>query len=111
MSQEGNEIKIKYTYKKAEDYKQYFVNGVYGGRTPQGEVLCNFYFEHSILPDEEEVVFRNGQPVQENLDLSNIKFQRDFKVSVLMSPQQAKNIGDWLSKLGDGGVKPEEPKQ
>ncbi len=54
MSQVENEIKIKYTYKQSDDYKQYFVNGVYGGPTPHGELLCTFFFEHSTLPEKKK---------------------------------------------------------
>lgn len=109
MGQEMTEGKIKYIYKTPEDLKQYFVNGVYGGRTPQGDVLCTFYFEHSILPQEDEIVFRDGKPMLSELDLSSITLQRDFKVGIIMSPNQAKNIGEWMIKLGEGNTKPAEP--
>ncbi len=110
MGEEAKEVKIKYLYNTPEDLKQYFVNGVYGGRTPQGDIVCTFYFEHSLLPEEDEMVFRGGKPVLEASNLSNLRLQRDFKVGLIMSPDQAKNIGMWMIKLVDGDFKPTESK-
>lgn len=101
-SQELSEVKVKYIYVTPDDLKRHFVNGVYGGRTPQGDILCTFFFEHGILPEEENVVFKNGGKEQSLPDASNIQLQRDFEVSIIMSPLQAKTIGEWIVKSAEG---------
>lgn len=111
MSQNPSEIKVNYIYKKKDDLKRHFVNGIYGGRTTQGEILCTFYFEHAVLPDEEVIIVKEGEIVQKDLDSSNLRIERDFEVSIIMSPLQAKNIGEWLVKLTEGNSKSEEPKK
>jgi hypothetical protein len=102
VSQEPSEVNVKYHYVIPDDLTRHFVNGVYGGRTPQGDILCTFFFEHGILPKEENVVFKNGEKEQRPPDVSNIELQRDFEVSIIMSPLQAKTIGEWIIKSAEG---------
>lgn len=43
------QITFKYIF--ADDYNPLFANGVYGGVTPSGEIVMNFYLERHALPD------------------------------------------------------------
>lgn len=102
MSEEPKEVRVKYNYVIPDDLKRHYVNGVYGGRTPQGDIFCTFFFEHGILPKEEDLVFRNGEKERTPPDVSNIELQRDFEVGIIMSPLQAKTIGEWIIKSAEG---------
>ncbi len=46
--------------------------------------------------------------VQKDQTLSNLELQRDFAVSLVMSPQRAVSMGNWLSNLGEKIVKGEK---
>jgi len=44
----SDNIRFKYVF--AEDYNPKYVNGAYGGVSPSGEIVVNFYFERHPLP-------------------------------------------------------------
>lgn len=35
---------VRFVFRKAADYKLYYSNGAYGGLTPHGDIICNFFF-------------------------------------------------------------------
>ncbi len=52
-------VHVKFTFQRPDDYKMYFVNGAYGGLTPHGDLICNFFFEYKTLPESEEAIATN----------------------------------------------------
>lgn len=89
-----NPEKIKFIYKKSDGHNTYFSNGAIGSISPLGEFEFNFYFEHRELPKDEVFDIEGSQPEEEiATDLTII---RDLQVGIIMTPQQAENLGDWL---------------
>jgi len=88
--------KIKFIYKKSEEYKTFFSNGALGAITPRGDFEFNLFFEHRELP-KEEVVDVEGNPLQHEDDNTiELIVIRDLKVGIIMTPQQAEILGNWL---------------
>jgi hypothetical protein len=88
--------KVKFVFKKSEGYQTHYVNGAFGGITPRGDVLCHLFFEHRDLPAEEEMTFEEGELKPQEKDLADIEIIRDLKVGIIMTPEQAENLANWL---------------
>jgi hypothetical protein len=88
--------KVKFIFKKSDDYNLHFVNGLFGGFTAQGELVINFFFESRVVPDEQEGKIEgttiNYIPVSTPMD-----FIREMKCGIIMTPQQAYTLRDWLN--------------
>jgi hypothetical protein len=93
--------KVKFVYKKAGDYKQCFVNGAYGGFSPRGDFVCDFFFEFKEFPTEQE---GNINPETNQLDIDPTpnpeitEIIREVRLGIVMSPQQMIHLRDWLDK-------------
>jgi hypothetical protein len=93
--------KVKFIYKRAEDYKQYFVNGAYGGFSPRGDFVCDFFFEFKEFPIEQE---GNINPETNQIDIIPVpiidtpEIVREVRLGIVMSPQQLMHLRDWLDK-------------
>ena len=89
--------KVKFVFKKSEEYQIHYVNGAFGGITPRGDVLYHLFFEHRGLPIEEEMTIGEDKKLKpQEKDLADIEIIRDLKVGIIMSPEQAENLANWL---------------
>lgn len=56
-------IKFKYIFK--DDYNPKYVNGAFGGISPQGEIVLNFYLERVALPRSQTYSVKEGMVLSE----------------------------------------------
>jgi len=100
--QERIPINAKFIYNKPADYNTPYVNGVIGGTTPRGEIILNFFFEYSDVPKEEEDELINGRLVPKKFVTDAPReVQRDIKACIIMSPEHAKGIAEFINDLAD----------
>ncbi|KAF5416462.1 MAG: hypothetical protein C5S48_02780 [Candidatus Methanogaster sp.] len=88
--------KVKFVFKKSEEYQIHYVNGAFGGITPRGDVLYHLFFEYRDLPGEEELALEEGKLKPQEKDLPDLEIIRDLKVGIIMTPEQAENLANWL---------------
>lgn len=98
--------KISIELKKSDDYKILPATGVYGGGTPQGEILCNFFVEHNKIPDglKIEIDPKSGNLVSESsiyTTQERVDTTRELQVGLLIRPDIARSIGEWLIRKAD----------
>lgn len=95
--------KLKVKYKYEEDYNPIYANGAYGGITPLGEIVINFYLERMPLPIEhiEEITVVNNQvsktlssTIPEDLNSTVIRY---VSGGVVLSLQSAIEVHNWLA--------------
>jgi len=87
---------IKFVYIKPEKYEVCYVNGAYGGLTPRGDLLCNFFFESRRLPKEEVAEINDGKLLTTETDVPENEVLRELKFGVIMTTKEAKNLADWI---------------
>lgn len=78
---------------KDKDYKIIPVSGVWGGLTPHGLVTCELFMEKLALP-ERVVVDETGKELSRHPDKQYVT--REIMVGLVMRPEIARSIGEWL---------------
>lgn len=97
MSEEKEPIKfVKFAYKESEECRTYFVNGVMGRISPQGDFEFSLFFEHADIPIEQKMKIEEGKLVEINEGRDTITVRRDIKTNIIMAPAQAEILGNWL---------------
>lgn len=86
-------VSIKYT--ESKDYKRVSATGVVGATTPQGFIQAELYLEIPDLPDSFELeINEEGDVVKETHEVKS--FTREKQVGLLLRPDMAIAIGQWL---------------
>ncbi|MDD2229369.1 MAG: hypothetical protein PHY48_08160 [Candidatus Cloacimonetes bacterium] len=88
--------KIEFKYIFDDDYNPVYVNGAYGGVTPCGEIVVNFYLERHALPIREIVDSSGGGVVLPEGCAHN--YVRVIETGVVLSLDSAKSILKWLEQ-------------
>ena len=91
---------VRFVYTQAPDYRIAAANGAYGGVTPQGDYLIEFYCERAQSPivDEHRILpeGRLGEKLEAEGKSRPPQMERFVQFAVLMSPRQAKGLADWI---------------
>ena len=90
----SNQINVR--FRESPDHRTFHASGVWGGHTPQGEVVASFFFEHQSLPQGLVVdLDEKGMPAATER-LGGDEYVREIVTSVVMSPPVALSVGKWL---------------
>lgn len=98
---DDNMVKFKYVFDKT--YNQQYANGAFGGITPHGEVVVNFYFERSGLPYEQTFSLKDDGTIGDlvQTEPEEFKFVRYIQNGIILSRQDARGIAEWLLEVLD----------
>jgi hypothetical protein len=95
---------IKFVYGKPEDVRPVYVNGAYGGISPRGELIVNFFFERPDLPKEEKMPLIEGKPQVEHTERTfpidhtpdELVLRRDINAILIIPIQEISGIANWM---------------
>lgn len=93
---------MKIEFVKSRDFRTVAATGAWGGPNPQGEIVCSFYVERQQFPDD--LVIEIDPITKEAItktETEKRKIFRELQVSVVMRPDIAKGIGQWLVEKSD----------
>lgn len=93
--------KVRFIYVPPNNREEHFINGVYGGLTPRGEIICNFFFEYKEVPDSEEYIVKNNQLEPVKPTVQEPEFIREIKSVLILNSVQAREIAEWLNGKAD----------
>lgn len=93
--------RVNFRYTKGSDYRVVPAVGAYGGPTPDGQIMANFYVEHSELPETSAQAVEPDGTLGDVIpptkrDEEGVWFERHLTVGVLMPADKARRIGKWL---------------
>lgn len=101
MAKETKSIgQINFIYKFPEDYNPKYVNGAYGGVSPSGEIVANFYLERIPIPNKvEQEVKENGSlgaEIRTEPESHKRNLIRFVETGVVFDLRHAKEFYLWL---------------
>ena len=89
----SDEIKFKYT--KSSDFKTLPATGAWGGVTPHGDISINFFLEQPTIPNS-ATIKKKDNSIEQDHDPPKAEFEREFQVGIVMRPDRALVVGNWL---------------
>ncbi len=94
--------KMKFKYIFDDDYNPKYANGAYGGLTPRGEIVVNFFFERTALPKSQTHEITEKGILGDEIDSDPKDLKRSIiryvDTGIIVNPETAKIIIDWLQK-------------
>ncbi len=92
---------VQFTFTEAPDYKVVYINGVYGGLTGQGEIICDFFQEVPLLPNKEVFKLSHGKKGKQtepdpDSPPEQVEVIRKKQVGFIMTLGFAKALRGWL---------------
>jgi hypothetical protein len=92
-------LKIKYIFPK--DYNPVFVNGAYGGLSPRGDIVVNFFLERPALPNSQTYEINDGKigtEIIEERDPTDLQgsIVRYISQGIILDYKNAKELQRWL---------------
>lgn len=96
--------KIKIEFRKASDYRVIPATGVWGGRSPQGEIFFDITVEKKDTPTSITLEIEKGKPPKE-IQREGEVIIRESQIGIIVRPDIALSIGKWLiEKAKEAGV-------
>lgn len=96
---------INFHYVFPEDYNPVYCTGAYGGISPQGDIIANFYLERMPIPKSLTHELNDdgslGEIVQTSPDDLSQKVIRYVSAGVVLNESNARSICDWLRRQLD----------
>ena len=96
---------LEVKFEKSPDFKIVPATGAWGGPTPQGELLCNFYVEYTEIPESIKLEITDGSS-EEIGKITTDVLVRELQVGIVMRPDIAKSIGEWLIRNAEQIMSP-----
>jgi len=98
MSADERETVLHARFTESKYYHKVAATGVYGGASPQGEIICNFFVEEQSIPESVEVRIDKETGVASETSDKNVRrvTVREIQVAVVLRPDIAKAVGEWL---------------
>jgi hypothetical protein len=91
--------KIEVVYSEPAGLLPCSVSGAWGGMTPQGNVVANIYSERQSTPRKTILsVDDAGHVVKTEMQGPEVDYTRDIVARLVMNPQTAKKLGEFLIK-------------
>jgi hypothetical protein len=88
-------------FSRAEGYRLVPATGAWGGVSPQGEIIVDLYVEQRQNPERMEVEVRKGELIEEKRYPHPQPIIRESQVGIVLRPDIAKTIGEFLIKFAD----------
>lgn len=101
----GTEVALRVKYTKSRDYRIVHSDGAMGGMTPRGDFRLEFIV--TLPPEitsEEITVAADGKVTSKGMVSESAALIRERQVCVVMSPQSAKSLSEWLSEQVAGNA-------
>jgi len=87
--------KLTVKYKKIAQYRNYHVDGIYGGLTPKGLLLMEFFVEKNAMPEEfTHLLDIKGQVIPGAKHKPEIV--REIEGGLIMDYAMMKSVKTWL---------------
>lgn len=100
MAQDPETVRIE--FERSPSYRLIAADGAWGGPTPRGRILVNFFVDVPTSPLSVTHGLSDDGQLGPEVDRSpalpetSPRVSREFEVGVLLSPEDAEGVGRWL---------------
>ncbi len=91
-------------FTRASGYRVIPATGAWGGLSPNGEVVFDLYVEKRQNPERIKIETAGGKPTSEMRFPDPQPFVREAQIGIVLRPDIAKAIGEFLIGLADKAV-------
>ena len=98
------------SFVRDQNYRVYPATGAWGGLCANSEVHVDFYVENRRTPDTLFLDFEDGKQVGERREPEPQPFLRELLAGVVMRPDIARSVGEFLITLADKAKEASEEK-
>ncbi len=95
---EASEQQVTIVHRIDDDYRVLAVNGAWGGPTPRGDIRVELFREAAQIPEKYVHRLEGGQLGEQLEPHPTPAFERVVLVGLMLTPEQAENLGVWLQK-------------
>lgn len=103
---------LTFVYEDAADVRTLTATGAHGGPTPDGaSVVANLYVERASIPHHvtHQIDERGEVDLSEtNNEVSRGELTREVQASLVMTPEHALQLGEWLQQNARQAMKQRE---
>ncbi len=98
----GSENVVRIEFERSPAYRLVAADGAWGGPTPRGHILVNFFVDVPTSPLSVTHGLSEDGQLGPELDRSPVaqegtpRVSREFEVGVLLSPDDAEGVARWL---------------
>ena len=93
--------KMTIIFSRAEGYRRIPATGAWGGLSPQGEIVFDLYVEQRQNPERMEIEVQKGKIIEKKRYPDLEPFIRESQVGIVLRPEVAKSVGEFLIKYAD----------
>ena len=93
--------KMDIIFSRAEGYRRIPATGAWGGVSPNGEIVFDFFVEHRQNPERMEVEVRKGEIIEKKRYPDPLPIIRESQVGIVLRPDIAKSVGEFLINYAD----------
>jgi len=102
---------VEVVFSRAAGYKVIAATGAWGGVSANREVVFDLYVERRADPERMEIDVVGEKQVDERRFPSPQPFHREAQVGVVLRPDIARAVGQFLIGLADKASPPEKPRK
>ena len=109
MADKTQKIKAKadVIFARSPEYRVIAATGAWGGLSPNGELVFDFYVERRATPDRMEITVASNGSAEEKRLPDPQPLLREAQVGVVLRPDIAKSIGQFLIRYAEQATIPE----
>lgn len=99
---EGSSPRIKFKYIFSEGYNAKYATGVFGGVSPSGEIVANFFFERHALPTSQTHLVKPSGQLGDLIENEPADLQKTMvrvvENGIILNLKFAKKFREWLNE-------------
>lgn len=102
MSSERTTAEVQFV--RSGDYRVYPATGAWGGVSPTGDIVADFYVEKRQNPDKLFLEFEGEEQTGERREPAVQPFVREVLFGIVFKPETARAVGEFLIGFADKAI-------
>jgi len=97
--------KMDIIFSRAEGYRRISATGAWGGVSPQGEIVFDFFVEERQHPERMEIEVQEGEIIEKKRYPDPQPIIRESQVGIVLRADIARSVGEFLIDYADQALR------